>query len=439
MDLFKSLAVIPNPSQAFDEVYATVNRANGRTIERMALRLESIDCADEKEVLLADQIFMDGAVSYGIPISVDAIESQGASTIVSTATAHGLSSGQLVSLSCAGDFDGRFEVEEIVADTSIALLLHFESDFSDSSCFNHVPTESGGIGITTASPIIGSGSGSFDGSDDYLIYPYHSIFDLDQDDFIIECRFIADVLPDTFGFKAPLLARAGGAHDGAYFLYIRADGLQGSGKWDISLDLIGTAFENGGIIANDVVLTTGTEYHLRVTRTSGVLAMYLDGVDLSTVYSMSITNPTINITNTSADYKIYIGVDDNTPAEFFEGKIDEFLIATGISTYSDDTPMPNPVCPGTSFRILDAFLGTPIDSSAFTAYAGGGFLVGAQNVFAGLDHLEGQEVSVLADGAVLPRETVSGGQVELDNSYSTVHIGLPYNSDFKTLPLEIEQ
>jgi hypothetical protein len=58
-------------------------------------------------------------------------------------------------------------------------------------------------------------------------------------------------------------------------------------------------------------------------------------------------------------------------------------------------------------------------------------------VFQGLEHLEGKEVAILADGQVLPRQVVTGGQIELDNSYGLVHIGLPYNSDFKTLPLEV--
>lgn len=53
----------------------------------------------------------------------------------------------------------------------------------------------------------------------------------------------------------------------------------------------------------------------------------------------------------------------------------------------------------------------------------------------GLDWLEGKAVSILADGAVLPRETVKDGKVTLDHEASVVTIGLPYTSEAKTLPL----
>lgn len=56
----------------------------------------------------------------------------------------------------------------------------------------------------------------------------------------------------------------------------------------------------------------------------------------------------------------------------------------------------------------------------------------------GLSHLNGKEVDILADGAVHPRRTVSGGAVTLDYAASKVHIGLPITADLRTLPLAIE-
>jgi hypothetical protein len=63
--------------------------------------------------------------------------------------------------------------------------------------------------------------------------------------------------------------------------------------------------------------------------------------------------------------------------------------------------------------------------------------VPADNI-SGLDHLEGQEVAILIDGAVHPRRTVTGGAVTLDVEGSTIHIGLPITADLKTLPLSFE-
>ena len=46
----------------------------------------------------------------------------------------------------------------------------------------------------------------------------------------------------------------------------------------------------------------------------------------------------------------------------------------------------------------------------------------------GLSHLEGEEVSILADGFVLPATTVTSGVVLLGGSYSHVVVGFPYES-----------
>lgn len=56
----------------------------------------------------------------------------------------------------------------------------------------------------------------------------------------------------------------------------------------------------------------------------------------------------------------------------------------------------------------------------------------------GLWHLEGRTVDILADGAVHPRKVVTGGAVSLDYAASVIHVGLPYTSDLRTLPLVIE-
>lgn len=57
-------------------------------------------------------------------------------------------------------------------------------------------------------------------------------------------------------------------------------------------------------------------------------------------------------------------------------------------------------------------------------------------IFSGLDHLNGQSVGILADGASRPNEQVSEGQVTLRRDASKVIIGLPYSSVIKTLPFE---
>ncbi|MFV0679209.1 MAG: hypothetical protein ACK5NW_02735, partial [Ottowia sp.] len=60
------------------------------------------------------------------------------------------------------------------------------------------------------------------------------------------------------------------------------------------------------------------------------------------------------------------------------------------------------------------------------------------DVISGLSHLEGKEVAVLGDGAVMPRVTVTGGAITLPREVSKAQIGLPFTSELQTLPLAFE-
>jgi hypothetical protein len=74
----------------------------------------------------------------------------------------------------------------------------------------------------------------------------------------------------------------------------------------------------------------------------------------------------------------------------------------------------------TSFNFLDSQL----------SYSGS-----AATTISGLDHLEGQTVSILADGATHPDKTVSSGSVTLDRSVTNAKIGLAYTSLLQTMRL----
>lgn len=75
----------------------------------------------------------------------------------------------------------------------------------------------------------------------------------------------------------------------------------------------------------------------------------------------------------------------------------------------------------TSFNYLDSQL----------AYDGS-----ATTTISGLDHLEGEEVSILADGATHPNKTVSSGGITLDRSSAKVKVGLPYVSLLQTMRID---
>lgn len=56
----------------------------------------------------------------------------------------------------------------------------------------------------------------------------------------------------------------------------------------------------------------------------------------------------------------------------------------------------------------------------------------------GLTHLEGETVSILADGAVMPPQVVQNGSIEIQQAASIIHVGLPIEADLVSLPWSFE-
>ncbi len=61
----------------------------------------------------------------------------------------------------------------------------------------------------------------------------------------------------------------------------------------------------------------------------------------------------------------------------------------------------------------------------------------ARDSIAGLSHLEGKTVSILAEGGVMAPKVVTGGVIALDAPAYLVHVGLPYNCNLQTMPLAL--
>jgi hypothetical protein len=77
-----------------------------------------------------------------------------------------------------------------------------------------------------------------------------------------------------------------------------------------------------------------------------------------------------------------------------------------------------------------------IASTSFTTYVSGGKARERVSSVTGLDHLEGQTVSILAEGSTHADKVVASGAVTLDRPVSKAHIGLAYTSDFEMLRLD---
>lgn len=82
--------------------------------------------------------------------------------------------------------------------------------------------------------------------------------------------------------------------------------------------------------------------------------------------------------------------------------------------------------------------GTGGDDPADAFYVDSGLTYsgGPATVISGLNHLEGQTVQALADGAVTPDQVVLAGQITLARAASTVHVGLKAPCRLVTMRLE---
>lgn len=87
---------------------------------------------------------------------------------------------------------------------------------------------------------------------------------------------------------------------------------------------------------------------------------------------------------------------------------------------------------GSDVRYIERF-----DTSLYTHSAVTASDVDGRAIWGGLGHLEGREVDVVADGVVMQRATVTGGEITLSRNAMAVEIGLPYTTSVRTLRPEV--
>lgn len=78
-----------------------------------------------------------------------------------------------------------------------------------------------------------------------------------------------------------------------------------------------------------------------------------------------------------------------------------------------------------------------LNSTSFDDYVTTGYARKAFQTVSGVTHLIGQSASILANGQALTEQMVTGDTITLPAAYAQIHIGLGYNADFQTLPIEV--
>jgi len=83
---------------------------------------------------------------------------------------------------------------------------------------------------------------------------------------------------------------------------------------------------------------------------------------------------------------------------------------------------------------LTTLAGVDVNGDDYTAYVSSGEAREMVTAISGLGHLEGETVSVIADGAVTDDATVASGAITLGEKAGVVHVGLPYTGTIRLLP-----
>ncbi len=77
-----------------------------------------------------------------------------------------------------------------------------------------------------------------------------------------------------------------------------------------------------------------------------------------------------------------------------------------------------------------------VDGTGYSNFVSGGCVRKKVSTISGLNHLEGETVKVLTDGAVHADKVVTGGGITLDEPAARVHVGLGYTHAFESLKWE---
>ncbi len=224
-------------------------------------------------------------------------------------------------------------------DNNTKLLLHMDTDFSDSSGYNHAVTPAGGATTTTDTFALGSGSGYFppEGSNaGSLEIPNSSDFDFGSGDFTVE----AMIKPERYdGYQ---IVAQSGITSGNFSWAFHA-------SWDVSY--ISFSYSTDGYdshayseLRTAYAFNIDTWYHVAVTRTGGKMYFFVNGI----LINIGGTAFTPTIYSTTEGLLVGAGFDQN-----YGGYIDEVRITKGIARWTSDfTPPAAPYGAGPSLMTL---------------------------------------------------------------------------------------
>ena len=195
----------------------------------------------------------------------------------------------------------------------------------------------------------------FNGINQYLSAPNNAAFQFGTGDFTIECWMNCNNFGTTSSYNRVLCVGSTfmlGTGTGAEFVIFASSSNTPGG---ITYNLAGnTGNINPTVTSSNSAMTTNRWYHLAMTRQSGTMSGFIDGVLLS-----SVTN-TASISGTSG---VSIGAALST-SSYFNGSISNVRILKGIALYTASfTPLVEPLTSVASCSLLTCNAPTIVDGS----------------------------------------------------------------------------
>jgi hypothetical protein len=226
---------------------------------------------------------------------------------------------------------------------SCSLLMHFDgangsTTFTDNSPTPKTATANGNAQISTVQSKFGGASAYFDGTGDYLSISSNNDFAFGTGNFTVEAW----------------IYRTGGSGNQPI---CQSDALGGStnNKWWFAVVSTGLFFgthDAGGFsVTTTTTFNTNTWYHVAVTRNSGTMYMFVNGV--STAFSTSGTPSGYSLSQNG----FTIGA-MSTPF-YWTGYIDDLRITKGVARYTSNFTPPTSAFPNsaTSAQYATKYIG----------------------------------------------------------------------------------
>lgn len=240
-----------------------------------------------------------------------------------------------ISTATQNALDLKADKVSAAVDAFTKLLLHLNgtdgaTTSNDDSAFVHAISFFNGAQLDTAEFKFGTSSLLLDGSNDYISSPDDADWNFSTGDFTLDTWVRFNALPVSTD-RATLFSHYKGStpaiHSGGWLLSLYND----LGTYKLRLQT-GTSYPNFDVFDRNWTPLTNTWYHVEVSRSSGVLYMFVDGTLLgsSGAYTADMSG--------ASGVRLIVGAFDNdpTPGGFVNGWIDEARVSKGIGRHTSN-------------------------------------------------------------------------------------------------------